>query len=232
VSKVDLKVDWCSHEAAKYAVEHWHYSKTLPVGKLVKIGVWENQEFIGCILFGRGANNNMLKPYGLGQDEGCELVRVALSRHETEVTKIVAISMRKLKAQSPKLRLIVSYADTSQGHHGGIYQGGNWIYDHSAKMDALIVAGKKVHRKTIYSKYKTNSIDWIKKNVDPKARWLDDGSVKHRYLMPLDKQMRRKIQKLAKPYPKRVLEEEQQKPSVEGGATPTHSLHIQEAVNG
>jgi len=30
----------------------------------------------------------------------------------------------------------------------------------------------------------------------------------------------------------RVLEEEQQIPSVEGGATPTHSLHIQEAVNG
>ena len=28
-SKPTLKLDWCSHEAAKYAVEHWHYSKRI-----------------------------------------------------------------------------------------------------------------------------------------------------------------------------------------------------------
>jgi hypothetical protein len=27
-SKPVLKLDWCSHAAAKYAVEHWHYSGT------------------------------------------------------------------------------------------------------------------------------------------------------------------------------------------------------------
>jgi hypothetical protein len=38
---VDLKVDFCSHEAAKYACEHWHYSRCVPASKLIKIGVWE-----------------------------------------------------------------------------------------------------------------------------------------------------------------------------------------------
>jgi hypothetical protein len=42
--KVDLKVDFCSYEAAKYAVEHWHYSKTMPAGKTVKIGAWEDDK--------------------------------------------------------------------------------------------------------------------------------------------------------------------------------------------
>ena len=46
MSSVDLKVDWCSYEAAKYAVMHWHYSKTMPAGKTVKLGVWENGRFI------------------------------------------------------------------------------------------------------------------------------------------------------------------------------------------
>ncbi len=36
---VDLRVDWCSHKAAKYAVTHWHYSRTMPSGKLAKIGL-------------------------------------------------------------------------------------------------------------------------------------------------------------------------------------------------
>ena len=69
--KVDLKVDWATYEASKYACENWHYSRVTPVGKLVKVGAWENSKFIGVVLFGRGANNNMLKPFGLNQDEGC-----------------------------------------------------------------------------------------------------------------------------------------------------------------
>jgi hypothetical protein len=31
--KPELKIDWASHEAAKYACENWHYSKCLPAGK-------------------------------------------------------------------------------------------------------------------------------------------------------------------------------------------------------
>jgi len=28
--KVELKLDWCSYEAAKFAVEHWHYNANPP----------------------------------------------------------------------------------------------------------------------------------------------------------------------------------------------------------
>jgi hypothetical protein len=36
MSKAILKLDWCSHEAAKYACENWHYSKCVPNQKTVK----------------------------------------------------------------------------------------------------------------------------------------------------------------------------------------------------
>lgn len=225
MSKVDLNIDWCSHKAAKYAVEHWHYSKCLPAGKLVKVGVWENQRFIGCVLFGRGANHNMLKPYGLGQDEGCELVRVALSRHKTEVTKIISIAIKFLKNNSPKLKMIVSYADPEQGHIGAIYQGGNWIYDGlSSTAIKVWYKGKWAHKKTV-DDAGVNQAEMKKKKV----------AGKHRYLMPLEKHTRKKAQRLSKPYPKKQcvdLAEEQQIPSVDGGATPTSTLHIQEVANG
>ena len=105
----------------------------MPKSKLVKIGVWENNKFIGCIIFGSGANNSMLKPYGLSMQQGCELVRVALSTHKSPVTKIISIAIRLLKQNFPKLRLIISYADQRQNHLGIIYQAGNWIYTGSLK---------------------------------------------------------------------------------------------------
>ena len=221
---VDLRIDWASYAAAKYACENWHYSECMPVGKLVKIGVWEDNVFIGVVIFGRGANNNMLKPFNLKQDEGCELTRVALNKHKSTVTKIISISLKLLKKQSPKLKLVVSYADSDQGHIGSIYQAGNWIFDHTVKMDALLINGKKTHRKTVHSKYGFNSIERLRKN-GINAEWIK-GKPKYRYLMPLDKQTRKKIEILSKPYPKRGLMEEQQVPPVDGGSIPTSTLHI------
>jgi len=191
--KPELKIDWATHEAAKHACLHWHYSKCLPAGKLVKVGAWENGKFIGVVIFGSGANPNMPKSYGLTHDQVCELVRVALSKHVTPVSKIVAIAMRFLKKKSPSLRLIVSYADPLQGHHGGVYQAGNWIYK-GKSLSALKIwyNGKWSHSKTV----NTSSID--KSNL---AKKMVPG--KHTYLMPLDKSMKEQIEHLSKPYPKR-----------------------------
>ncbi len=192
--KPELKIDWASHDAAKYACENWHYSKCLPVGKLVKVGAWEDGKFIGVVIFGRGANNNMLKPFGLEQDDGCELVRIALTKHETPVSKIMAVVIRFLKKSQPGLQLIVSYADPEQKHHGGIYQACNWIYTGpSDKAIEVFYKGKWSHKKTV------DDAGVDQTNLPKKV-----VSGKHRYLMPLDKDMSAKIAPLAKPYPKRV----------------------------
>lgn len=205
MNKVDLKIDWASHEAAKYACLNWHYAKAVPVGKLVKVGAWENGNFIGCVIFGRGANNNMLKPFGLNADEGCELVRIALNKHLSPVSKILSFSLKFLKKQSTKLKLVVSYADADQNHHGGIYQATNWIYDGLKKagtMSAFIINGKKTHPKSVHSKGIKQNINAVKKHLDPNATiFITKG--KHRYLMPLDNEIKKQIQLLAKPYPKR-----------------------------
>ena len=76
-----LKIDWCTHQAAKYAVENWHYSKRMPMPPMVRIGAWEDDNYIGCVLYARGANMNIGKPFGLAATEVAELVRVALRSH-------------------------------------------------------------------------------------------------------------------------------------------------------
>jgi hypothetical protein len=166
----------------------------LPAGKLVKVGAWENGKFIGVVLFGRGANHNMVKGYGLEQDHGCELVRIALTSHVTPVSRIAAHAMRFLKRQSPNLRLIVSYADPEAGHHGGIYQAGNWVYRGvSAPAIKVWYNGKWSHKKTV-DDAGVRQDNLLKKKVEGK----------HTYLMPLDAEMRQLILPLSKPYPKRA----------------------------
>jgi hypothetical protein len=192
--KLSLKIDWASHEAAKYACLNWHYSKCLPVGKLVKVGVWEDSKFIGVVVFSRGANNNMLKPFGLQQEDGCELTRIALTKHKVPVSKIMALAVRLLVKSQKGLRLIVSYADPDQNHHGGIYQACNWLYTGpSGKALKVFYKGKWSHKKTV-DDAGVNQSNLPKKVV----------TGKHRYLMPLDKETSAKIATLAKPYPKRV----------------------------
>ena len=213
-----LKIDWATHESAKYAVENWHYSESMPAGKLVKVGAWENGKFIGVVLFGRGANNNIGKPYKLDQTAACELVRIALTKHITPVSKIAAIAIRFLKANSPGLRLIISYADPLQGHHGGIYQAGNWIYCGTSQAQQEVMHnGKIMHKRTANSLFGT-----IKGMQKSPIMW------KHKYLMPLDNGMRKKIIPLAKPYPKRASSETIDTPGIhpgKGGETPTDALH-------
>ena len=192
-SKPALKIDWATHEAAKYACENWHYSKCIPVGKLVKVGAWENGKFIGVVIFSRGANRNMASPYGLEQDECVELTRIALSKHQSPVSKIASLAIKFLSKQSPGVKLIVSYADPEQGHHGGIYQAMNWIYKgKSSKAIKVFYKGKWAHKKTVDDA-------GVDQNNLPKKQVCG----KHTYLYPLDFNVKKQVVLLAKPYPKR-----------------------------
>jgi len=224
---MSLKVDLCEYDAAKYAVMHWHYSKAMPSGKLVRFGVWEDKRFIGCVIFGRGATINIGRPYNLKQTRVCELVRVALNKHQSPVTKIVSQAIKILKETNPGMELIVSYADSNQGHTGVIYQAGNWIYEGYSTDSNIIIKGKLLHRRSITAKYGTNSLEWIQNNVDPKAERVLTKP-KYKYLMPLNKRIKKQIQKLSKPYPKSVKSIEADALSFqdkEGGSIPTLTLH-------
>lgn len=193
-SKSELRVDWASHEAAKYACEHWHYSGCMPAGKLVKIGAWENGKYKGCLLFGMGANNNLPKTYKLQCTEVCELVRIALTTHGFPVSRFIKIALKMLKESNPGLRLVVSYADPKQLHHGGVYQAGGWIFDGTqSSQTEYIYKGKQTHGRSVMASRGT--VKGLPKITVPG---------KHRYLMPLDAEMRAKIAPLAQPYPKRA----------------------------
>lgn len=227
---MNLRLDWCTHEAAKYAVIRWHYSRTMPVAKSVYIGAWEDGQFIGVIIFsmGRGAACDGTK-YGLAKSlQMAELQRVALTKHKTPVTRMLAIAISMLREKCPGIRMLISFADSSQGHHGGIYQGGNWIFTgiSAQGLEFLLSDGRWVHSRDRNDHFGRG------KSLAGKLPIVDKRKTagKYRYLMPLDAEMRARILPLAKPYPKRAKRQDAGDHPALDGSVPIRALQTPETM--
>jgi hypothetical protein len=202
-SSVDLRLGWCSHDAASFAVRAWHYSRSLPTGKAAKVGAWENGRFIGTVVFSRGNSPNIGRPYGLDQSEVCELTRIALGPHQSATSRIVAIALRLLRRQSPGLRLVVSFADPRQGHYGGVYQAGGWLYVGLTGRECVIrLHGRLVHPRSVSSRWGCRDIAWLRQYVDATAERIIVPP-KHKYLYTFEANLRAHFLPLVRPYPTR-----------------------------
>lgn len=193
----ELVVDWCEYKAAKFAVQNWHYSGCMPAIKNVNAGVWEDGDFIGAVVFSRPANANLGNKFNLGQDEFAELTRIALTDHNAPVSQIATYAINMLHDKDPGLKILFSYADPVQNHHGGIYQAMNWEYiGRGAKSRLGRVAGtdewkhsRQIQRLVQTGRVKRENIEW--KQVPGK----------HKYVYPLADEVGRKVEPLSKPYP-------------------------------
>lgn len=208
-----MRLTRATPKAIDYACKHFHYAKAVPVNT-VGYNVYNGaDEWCGVILYGTGANPHIGTQYGLIQGGVLELVRVALNGKQEQTSQAVAMSIKQLKKDVPQCRLIVSYADCDQSHLGTIYQATNWIYtgkENEGDIAAFIIHGKKTHKKSIYSKEVIidgkkmpcpQTLEMVRRFLDPKAEVFRTTG-KRKYLMPMDKKMRKQIEPLAKPYPK------------------------------
>lgn len=188
-----FEIKLVNQQAALYAVKNWHYSKSLPASKLIRYGVFEDNKFIGVIIFSRGASPHLGTALSLDQTEICELTRIALDKHLTPVSQLVSVCLKLLKQNNPGLRCVISFADPKEGHKGGIYQAGNWIY--TGKSNPVVeyfIDGRWMHTRNAYH--------------NPQRPYAPKRTMpgKFRYLYPLDKNLRRKIAKLSLQYPTAV----------------------------
>ena len=225
-----MRISKATYEASEYACTHFHYSKATPVISDSFNVFNDDDEWCGVIIYGLGANMYIATPYDKWQGQVLELVRVALNGKQGHgnTSKAVALTLKQMKKSKPWCDLIVSYADLDQNHAGTLYQATNWIYTgvmNKDSMGAFIINGKKTHPKSCYSKGWKQSILWLREHIDPKAEvFITKG--KHKYIYPMTKAMRARVDILAKPYPCGNSSAVEQ-PSIltgEGGATPTLPL--------
>lgn len=190
-----FRLGWATHEATKYACENWHYSKRVPVSKLVRIGVWEEDQFIGVVLFGVGASARLHEQFGVGRFEVCELVRIALDRHKTPVSRILSIALLFLCRANPGLKVVASFADANYGHIGHVYQASNWVYTGRTDSQVEYFYANKWH----HASRAARDFPLEVYSAFPKRR----RRPKFRYVYVLAPELRQRVEAMRKPYPKK-----------------------------
>jgi len=178
----------------------------MPVGRAQSYGVWETSRFVGVVLYGRGASPYLAPSLGLDRFEVCELTRVALRDHDHAVSQIVARTLALLRRSSPRLRVVVSFADPYHGHHGGIYQALNWLY--LGLTEPAIAyrdgTGRLHHQRVVTASGIVRQFGKVTRvpRPDDLERVVLPG--KHRYALPLDRALRRRLVADSLPYPPAV----------------------------
>ena len=188
----------------KFACQRFHYAKKAHCGNYQYSIFNDEREWCGVIIFADGANLHYGDQFGLIQGELLELVRVALNGKQECTSQCVAAAMRQLHKDAPRIKMLISYADTGQGHLGTIYQATNWFYlgVSKATVPTWIIKGKSIHNRTKSRSYGSKTLEEIRETIDPNASIIE-GTDKHKYVYFYDKKLKKKFLHLAKPYPKR-----------------------------
>ena len=180
-----------------------HYAKRIP-NIMFCFGLYNTDKILqGVISFGLPAS----KPLVVGAFKGqyqkdfLELNRLCVEENleKNSLSFFVSQSLKLL----PKPKVIVSYADTSQGHNGYIYQATNWIYTGlSDKHKEWRMYGSNLHSKNVCKNF---TLQERKKNSD--KFYMVDRPRKHRYFYFLGtrkerQEMKDSLSYAVKSYPK------------------------------
>jgi hypothetical protein len=199
------------HQECKEWFLHKHYAKRLPSVSYA-FGLYDKNSLVGICSYGRPVAHTLIKHAFNGhyQEIFLELNRLVVDDNlpKNTLSFFVSATLKSL----PNPSVVVSYADTSLGHHGYIYQACNFIYTGlSAKRTDYKVKGKEhLHSASLMDhagrgveKGKVNKL----KAMYGDDLYLKDRPRKHRYFYFLGqkKQKKEMLKNLVydiEPYPK------------------------------
>ena len=229
----DIRVRRISVKAARPLIATHHYSRTMPdATREVFAGYFPGNVLAGLVVFGMGAGKNQylrLLP-DLADGEYRELSRLWSpdGMPKNTESRLISTAIRLL---DPAVRLVVSYADPSQGHLGGVYQATNFLYLGMTDGGERLIDrdGQEVHSKllSVYRMRHSEMVDWSSRRIAEHYGFRSiPNPAKHRYVYVRRSEDRHAIRRQAEPYPSAVAASSDAsglQPG-EGGSQPTLPL--------
>jgi hypothetical protein len=182
-----------------------HYAHRIPPIEFC-FGLYDKDMLIGVCSYGTPVSSvlrDLFESYKL-----YELNRLVINENMPKNTLSYFVS--KTLNLLPKPCVLVSYADTSQNHHGYIYQATNWIYTGlSAKfMDYMVKGMEHLHGASIFdmSRGRENRVQYLRNKFGDRL-YMKERPRKHRYFYFVGnkRQKRQMLNELPydiQPYPK------------------------------
>ena len=191
----------------RYETHDWflnkHYAKRVP-SITYCFGLYDTNKVLqGVISFGSPPSKSLVVGAFKGkyQENFLELNRLCVNDNLEKNVLSFFVSQSIKLLEKPKV--IVSYADTSQSHHGYIYQATNWIYTGlSDKRTEWRMKGNNKHSKTICEQFTLEE-----RQKDKDKFYITERPRKHRYFYLLGnkkekKEMKKNLQYKIEFYPK------------------------------
>lgn len=170
------------NECAKFILEI-HYAKRWPSISYA-FGLFDSDQLIGIVTYGTPPSAPLKR--GIAGDKYknniLELNRLCLLHNrKNEASYLIANSIKQL----PKNKIIISFADTSQGHEGTVYKASNFIYcGLSAKRTDWKIKGKEhLHGQTVADEFRgqKNRAKLMREKYGDDF-YLQERPRKHRYI--------------------------------------------------
>lgn len=187
-------------KAADQLVLDHHYSHRLPQAVRCCVSAVQDGVTIGAVYFS--------SPPTRWSETVLELIRLVKhpAHPDLQLTKLISVGRKTVKKTLPEEDLIISNADSTFGHHGGVYQASSWNFHEQRKprLDGFIIDGTFVGRRTCNARWGTSSVSKLKNILGPGIEEHFDAG-KYLYWVPLRKTGERKAQRLGlkkMPYPK------------------------------
>ncbi len=178
-----------------------HYSHRLPASSCLVVNAIHKNRYVATCYFSSLSMGHWKEPI-------IELIRLVKKEGiDLNLTQLISYGLKVLKKKQ-RYNLIISYADFSQNHHGGIYQAASWNYHgkRNKRLEGFLVKGEYIPTRTynimLIKKFGTCSINKIKNDPNVKAVY---GEGKFLYWKSLNKRGKQKAQRLgleSNPYPK------------------------------
>lgn len=226
----NLIIKRINNNIAKRLIKKNHYSHTISNAVTLSLGVFiesgdslffdcKDERLMGVIVYSVPTGAPVYKsisPLITSQDEIFELTRLWISDELGKNTEsyVIGQSFDYIRKNYPRIKVLISYSDTEQGHIGTIYQAVNGWYQGQLAAGGFMYSFDKGkswrHPKGLYNKTNTTSHTELIKVIPPHI--TKKVSRKHRYIFCLGnkkfkKQLLKTLNHPILPYPKKELKE-------------------------
>ena len=206
MSKMDfLKVKTITHHDCREWLLFKHYAKRIPPIEFA-FGLFDGFKMVGVCTYATPVSQPLRSLF----DDFKLMELNRLVTNDDLPKNATSFFVSQTLKMIPKPMVVVSYADTSQNHHGYIYQATNFLYTGlSAKFKDYYVKGMEhLHNGTIMdmSRGKENRVQWLRDKFGDDL-YMKERARKHRYFyFVADKRDKKRMIQLmpydVQPYPK------------------------------